>query len=182
MPTCQCGATLVGRRRKCDACKRPPGEADPGERGPSSMVVAPTPDGLGERGRLLWVDLGQSLHTSAGQVALEACRIADRLEELDAVIAGRGVLNLLAFRTHFEESLPEGVELTVVVQFQRVLSEARQQSVTFSSLLTAVPALALRARGGAASDPEDESPPAPAARVSNPLDELTRRRQGKSLQ
>lgn len=93
------------------------------------------PDGLHARGAALWEALAVEPDTSRGAVALEACRIADRLEELDRIIAGKGVLNLLAFRVKDVFSDLESRHVSVEVKFQSVLSEARQQAVALTALL-----------------------------------------------
>lgn len=92
-----------------------------------------SPTGLGDRGLALW----QSLST--GDVArdalvLEASRLADRLDELDNIIQGKGVLDLMQFRLDFPES--DGEPFTVEVRFQNVLSEARQQQLAFNNILS----------------------------------------------
>jgi hypothetical protein len=81
--------------------------------------------------------LGQSLATPAGQLALEACRTADRLDELDSVIAGKGVLNLMQFRTRSNGWWDDEGDhhVHIEVGFQSVLAEARQQQATFKALL-----------------------------------------------
>lgn len=93
----------------------------------------PMPEGLGERGTAIWE---RYKGTDAGRnaLALEAARNADRLDELDRIIQGKGVLELMQFRL---ESLPDGEEqpITVEVKFQSILSEARQQQLAFSQLL-----------------------------------------------
>jgi hypothetical protein len=100
---------------------------------------APTPDGLHARGSRLWAALGQTLGTAAGEVALEACRTADRLDELDRIIAGKGVLNLMQFRLReLREAEEDGRAMSVEVKFQNVLAEARQQAGRFAALITAL--------------------------------------------
>ena len=64
-------------------------------------------------------------------MALEACRCADRLEDLNEVIAGRGVLQLLRFRTRTEADDERRIE----VVFDDVLAEARQQQMTLKQIL-----------------------------------------------
>ena len=63
---------------------------------------------------------------------LEACRAVDRLADLDAVIAGAGVLDLLRFRLKDEEGR------IAEVKFDAVLSEARQQQSNLASLMKAI--------------------------------------------
>ena len=57
-----------------------------------------SPDGLGPRGSALWESLARSPETPDGVLALEACRAADRLDELDSIIHGKGVLHLMQLR------------------------------------------------------------------------------------
>lgn len=86
------------------------------------------PDGLKERGRRLWRDLGGGELGPAQRVLLEeACRITDRLDHLDRYLAGDGWLDL-------DEQWPGSGRLIVVVD--RALAEARQQSVALKQLLT----------------------------------------------
>lgn len=59
----------------------------------------------------------------------EAARIADRLDDIDQVIAGRGVLQLLRFRLVDDEGR------VAEVKFDAVLSEARQQATALKQLL-----------------------------------------------
>lgn len=95
------------------------------------------PEGLHERGAALWDSLGLLDSSAAGAVALEACRIADRLDELDRVIAGKGVLNLLSFRLDLDLEHESGDrEVRVRVEFSHVLAEARQQAATLTALLS----------------------------------------------
>lgn len=176
MAQCQCGAELTGKRRKCDACKgrstvarELAAKKDVPKSNAAPAGVDTTPAGLHSRGRALWAALGQQLSTPAGQVALEACRAADRLDELDSIIAGKGVLNLLAFRTHLdlEDMLADEQHLRITVSFQNVLAEARQQQANFKTLLAEI---------------SDAVPAAPAGSTGpkkSPLDELAERRAGK---
>lgn len=60
---------------------------------------------------------------------VEASRIADRLDDLDDVIAGKGVLQLLRFR------LVDNEGRVAEVKFDGVLAEARQQATTLRGIL-----------------------------------------------
>lgn len=60
---------------------------------------------------------------------IEAARIADRLDDLDDVIAGKGVLQLLRFRLVDHEGR------VAEVKFDGVLAEARQQATTLRGIL-----------------------------------------------
>ncbi|VEW13549.1 Uncharacterised protein [Brevibacterium casei] len=93
------------------------------------MTPLPAPEGLHERGSRLWSALASELDSAGREVLLEACRAADRLDELDRVIHGDGVIELMRFRTRNDE----GDEVTVY--FDNVLSEARQQQTTFQRLI-----------------------------------------------
>ena len=105
--------------------------------------------------------------TPRGALALEACRTADRLDELDSVIAGRGVLELMQFRTMLGSG--NGLEdfpIHVKVEFSNVLAEARQQQMAFKQLIAAL-------------EPDSAAPaevPAESQGKGTPLDELKKRR------
>lgn len=95
------------------------------------------PASLGARGSELWRGLSQGV-TDVGRLALvtEAARLADRLDELDSVIQGKGVLNLMQFRVLSSEMQDDGIkEVNVEVKFQNVLSEARQQALALATVL-----------------------------------------------
>lgn len=160
---------------KSQAKKRPARKAAAKKTLPAAPVQSPDPDevpaGLHDRGRALWVTLGQKLDSPAGQIALESCRAADRLDELDSIIAGKGVLNLLAFRTHLdlEDMLADEQHLRITVGFQNVLAEARQQQANFRALLAEISDIVPAA---------PKSPPASGPKKS-PLDELAERRAKK---
>lgn len=140
---------------------------DPSE--PVSQAIDPVfPPNLHARGRSLWVSLGRSLDTPAGHLALEACRTADRLDELDSVIAGKGVLKLMRFRTRgdgFWDSAGDQ-HVHIEVSFQSVLAEARGQQSTFRALLVEL------GLSSAAAGPVAKS-------AVSPLDELNERRRAK---
>ncbi|MCU1418741.1 MAG: hypothetical protein JWP32_2915 [Schumannella sp.] len=60
---------------------------------------------------------------------VEAGRIADRLDDLDRIIDGKGVLELLRFRLVDHEGR------VAQVKFDGVLSEARQQASALKAIL-----------------------------------------------
>lgn len=94
------------------------------------------PHGLHARGASLWTALGHQRGTAPGELALEACRTADRLDELDRIIAGKGVLQLMKFRLTPDWWDDEGDRhVHVEVGFQSVLSETRQQQGRLAKLL-----------------------------------------------
>lgn len=128
------------------------------------------PDGLKAAGSALWQALGQDVHTAAGRVALEACRSADRLDELDSVIQGRGVLELMQFRRvdKIGDGSPEN-PVVIEVKFDNVLGEARQQQNGIRQLLTTLDGMA-----GAKPSAPAAAPPASA------VDEFTKRRRERA--
>lgn len=122
-----------------------------------------TPAGLGKRGASLWKSLGFELDSASGVLALEACRLADRLERLDNLLTGGD--------SWFEMvELYEGANIYRVV-VNNALSEARQQQVAFKALLES-----LGVKGGAAAG--KPAGPAPAPTRSG-LDELRARREAR---
>lgn len=92
------------------------------------MAGSPVPDGLKERGSRIWAAVVGEVDVAGREILLEACRTADRLDELDRIVHGDGVLELMRFRTN-----DLGDEVTV--SFDNVLSEARQQQVVFQRLV-----------------------------------------------
>lgn len=94
------------------------------------------PPGLGERGLVLWEELSGK-EAARNALALEAARLADRLDELDNIIQGKGVLNLMQFRVLNREIDDDGtLDINVEVKFQNVFAEARQQAIAFATILS----------------------------------------------
>lgn len=91
------------------------------------------PPGLGERGSSLWAAMSTA-DVPRNALVLEAARTADRLDELDNIIQGQGVLNLMIFRLDFPDGDDE--PFSVEVKFQNVLAEARQQATALAGILT----------------------------------------------
>lgn len=123
------------------------------------------PLSLGHRGSELWRGLSEGV-TDVGRLALitEASRLADRLDELDNIIQGKGVLNLMQFRVLSSEMQDDAVkEVNVEVKFQNVLSEARQQALALATVLKSLGP----AEAGAASSAD--------APVATPLDGLMKK-------
>ena len=125
------------------------------------------PGGLGVGGAALWASLGCEVGTAEGRMALEACRAADRLDELDSIIHGEGVVELMRFRVpNVFEVGDESV--TVEVKFDAVLAEARQQQNNLRQLLVSLTGMTGSSAGKQA-----------VVEVSTPLDELTKRRSAR---
>lgn len=91
------------------------------------------PAGLGERGVALWQAMSGT-DVARNALLLEAARTADRLDELDNIIQGKGVLNLMQFRLDFPSG--EDEPYSVEVKFAAPLAEARQQATSLANLLT----------------------------------------------
>lgn len=132
------------------------------------------PPGLGERGAAIWQAMATT-DVPRNALVLEAARTADRLDELDNIIQGKGVLNLMQFRVLDREVDDDGsVNINVEVKFNAVMAEARQQAVAFSNILTKLsPA---DSKAGASPVPA----PVPANLPSNvsPLQRLTQKLNG----
>lgn len=102
------------------------------------MAGSTAPRGLGARGRKLWKDITDSNELDPSQVVIleEACRTADRLDGLDDVIQGKGVLELMHFRV--PDRLGDDGVLTVHLTVDGALSEARQQANILKQLLVSL--------------------------------------------
>ena len=98
-------------------------------------MTAEVPAGLGERGLEVWKALSGT-DVARNALALEAARTADRLDELDNIIQGKGVLNLMQFRLHAFEDDGEDRNINVEVKFAAPLAEARQQAIALATILT----------------------------------------------
>ena len=111
--------------------------------------------GLGARGSTLWAHMktGDPL---ADAVALETARAADRLDELDNIIQGKGVLELMQFR--LSSDLGGDGDLTVEVKFSAPLAEAKSQQAALVSLITKYEALTAKAPGSPAVLPANVTP------------------------
>lgn len=195
----RCAVPLEGRRQLCDSCKsaRPgtaetvahrkarktakpksPDATETAQADPADDAPHPAPDGLKVRGRQLWSSLDAETGTAYGDLALEACRMADRLEELDRIIAGKGVLQLMKFRLediHWDAKGDEHVHIKV--GFQSVLMEARLQQATFKDLIKELRAMKAAALPrGAAAAPAAPAAGVPAEPQATGLDEFSQRR------
>lgn len=94
-----------------------------------------SPDGLGARGTALWeaVTEEHTLDITQRQLLLEACRTADNLDGLNAIVTGKSDwMELMRFRTKRDS------DDQIEVSFDNVLSEQRQQQNVFKQLLAAM--------------------------------------------
>lgn len=96
------------------------------------MAVPRTPPGLAAKGRRLWRELCDLNEFDPAERVLleEACRIADRLDRLDALLSGEGDA-WLRLRVN-----DDGTEVRVVMD--GALSEARQQANVLKQIVAAL--------------------------------------------
>lgn len=96
------------------------------------------PSTLGDGGRALWNAIDKDNELSATQrVQLEeACRAKDRLDQLDDILAGRGVLELLHFRSMLTEYADDSRHITVTVD--GVLNSANTTANLMKQLIAAL--------------------------------------------
>lgn len=118
---------------------------------------------FGPRGQELYDALAKGADAATKALAEEAARIADRLDELDRVIAGKGVLQLMRFRLASLDF--DDPEATVEVKFDNVLGEARQQANVLRQMLVT---LGVGAKQNSGAGPSEQK--------GSALDELNARR------
>ncbi|SDK79554.1 hypothetical protein [Arthrobacter sp. ok362] len=92
------------------------------------------PAGLGERGSAIWLAMATT-DVPRNALVLEAARTADRLDELDNIIQGKGVLNLMQFRVLDNAIIDDSQNINVEVKFAAPLAEARQQATALANIL-----------------------------------------------
>lgn len=113
----------------------------------SETPASTTPDGLQSRGATLWSALGQTVGTPAGELALEACRIADRLDKLDALLRGDRWVDLI--------QPDEDDSSTFVVVVDKAMAEARGQQTTLLAILVK---LGMEKKAAGDGAPEEANP------------------------
>lgn len=96
------------------------------------MTTVRAPSGLAAKGRKLWREMCALTPLNPAELVMleEACRIADRLDRLDALLTGH-METWLQLRVN-----DEGDQITVVVS--QPLSEARQQATVMKQLIAAL--------------------------------------------
>jgi hypothetical protein len=123
--------------------------------------------GLGPAGANLWSLMtgGKLLGPMQMVMLLEACRITDRLEKLDAQLRGADSEWLA-----LAPADPEGTAVVVIVD--RALAEARQQAATLKGLLAEI-----RQAGRTGTKPASGTgaPAAPAVKEASNLADITAR-------
>jgi hypothetical protein len=90
------------------------------------------------RGKQLWDEITDEhdLDPTQRVILEEACRTADRLDQLDDVISGKGVLQLMHFRSMLDRDTDD--ERHIVLTVDGALSEARQQQNVLKQLLVSL--------------------------------------------
>lgn len=98
------------------------------------------PDDLGEGGLALWNAITGTHELNAVQhVQLtEAARQKDRLDEMDRIIQGKGVLNLMRFRVDGLDDFDDERKMTVTVKFDGIIDRANATANAMKQLLAAL--------------------------------------------
>lgn len=126
----------------CDAAREQRNAERRASRAPARVSFTPdAPDslGLGDRGRAFYDALTAGIEVPAERLALivEAARMADRLEQINDVIAGKGVLKLMHFRVPGVLDPASGV-VRVEMSVDHVMGEARQLQLAFERIARSV--------------------------------------------
>lgn len=102
-----------------------------------AVVEFESGSGLSARGEAIFWSLtgDKSVPAELEALALETARMADRLEQLNDVIQGKGVLELMTFR--LGSAVDEAGVVLVEMKVDGVISEARQMQVSFERLVKA---------------------------------------------
>ncbi len=101
---------------------------------------APPPAGLAPGGLALWTAIADDHLLDAVQLVqlTEACRQKDRLDEMDRIIAGKGVLNLMQFRVSDVFHSEDEKRVIVNVKFDSVIDRANTTANGMKQLLAAL--------------------------------------------
>ena len=116
---------------RCDRAEAPAATAtvrSDGAESDSSPPPAPAVTERGPRGQELWDALAESVGPAQRVLLDEACRIADRLDRLDELLAGR--------ETWASVVTEDGGEVRLVID--GLLGESRQQATALRGLLAEV--------------------------------------------
>ena len=101
------------------------------------MARSKAPEGLAVGGRALWVAITKDHDLDAVQLVnlTEACRLKDRLDEMDRIVQGKGVTELMRFR---RVDLGGDGTVTVEVKFDDVIGKANATANQMKQLLAAL--------------------------------------------
>ena len=105
------------------------------------FTPSPAPSGLRAGGRTLWDGIAGSFELLPEQLVQleEACRAKDRLDEFDRIIQGKGVLELMRFRTQGDYWDDDGDRhVTIAVKFDAVISQANATANQMKQMLAAL--------------------------------------------
>ena len=104
------------------------------------FTPTPPPESLRSGGRALWDGIAGSFKLLPEQLVQleEACRAKDRLDEFDSIIAGKGVLDLMRFRTQGDYWDDEEHHVTIDVKFDSVISQVNATANMMKQLLAAL--------------------------------------------
>lgn len=98
------------------------------------------PSDLGEGGLALWNAITEAHELNAIQLVqlTEAARQKDRLDEMDRIIHGKGVLNLMRFRVDGLDDFDDERKMTVTVKFDGIIDRANATANAMKQLLAAL--------------------------------------------
>jgi hypothetical protein len=100
------------------------------------------PAGLAAGGRALWREIAATHHLTLDAMQVvqltEACRLKDRLDEMDRIIQGKGVLHLMQFRVGDVFEGDDERRVSVTVKFDAVIERANATANTMKQLLAAL--------------------------------------------
>lgn len=107
----------------------------------SSPKTPSPPAGLATGGRALWRSIVAEHELDAAQLVqlTEACRMKDRCDELDRIVRGKGVLELMQFRSMLGSG--DGSEdspIKVEIKFDSVIDRANATANAMKQLLAAL--------------------------------------------
>jgi hypothetical protein len=104
------------------------------------MSAPKAPSGLQAGGRSLWKAITEAHELDAAQLVqlTEACRQKDRLDEMDRIIHGKGVLELMRFRVGDIFHSDDEKRVNVVVKFDAVIDRANATANAMKQLLAAL--------------------------------------------
>lgn len=138
------------------------------------------PRGLGDRGKALWRRLNVERDTPEGNLAMEACRIADRLDSLHIASETDNVLEIAKPRVADYTMNPDDGVLTVEIEIKvdGLMSEIRQQQIVLHQLVMSLTKLAAERKKAENPDAEPGVTPGsgPGPKSKTAVDEFTQRR------
>lgn len=103
------------------------------------MAIPDAPDSLRPGGLALWTGLAtDEMPEHLVAILTEACRVRDRLDQLDEIIAGKGVLELMHFRSMFDDDWSEDPR-HIILTVDQVMQHAATQAGVLKNLLAVLP-------------------------------------------